>query len=330
VGDDGRAAERLSRLIDGYLSTQLLYVAAELRIPDALADAPLTAAELAGSVGADADVMRRVLRGLAADDVLEEHPDGRFGLTGIGNLLRDGVAGSLRGAALARGGLYYGALAGLLDATRAGGVPFERVKGTTLFDFLDAHPAESARFQGSMAARSEREAAAVVDAYDFRRFRSLVDVGGGSGVLLRAIVQVTPGLSATLFDRPEVVRESRLPAVGGDFFTELPAGADAYLLSRVIHNWSDGDAIAILRTCRRATRDDSTLLLVEAVLPERAADEPAAIRMDVHMLALLGGQERTAREFGALLASAGFRLTGSVATRAGVHVLEARPISQKM
>jgi hypothetical protein len=146
-------------------------------------------------------------------------------------------------------------------------------------------------------------------------------------VLLEAILEAAPEVSAVLFDRPEVVRDARLPADGGDFFVEVPAGADAYLLSRVIHNWSDADAVAILRTCRRAIPDEGTLLLVEMVLPECAVDDPAAVRMDVHMLTLLGGQERTADEFAGLLAAAGFRLDRVVGTTAGVHVLEARPVA---
>ncbi|WP_170309082.1 methyltransferase [Pseudonocardia hierapolitana] len=319
-------AARLARLTDGYVVTQLLWVAAELRIADALADGPRTAEELATQVGADAGVLRRVLRGLAAEEVLEDLPDGRFALTATGRLLRDGVEGSQRGAVLARGGLYYGALAGLLDAVRDGGVPFERVHGRTFFDHLDAHPAESARFQGSMAVRAAREAAAVVEAYDFRRFRTLVDVGGGTGVLLAAILRAAPGVSAVLFDRPEVVRDAQVPHVGGDFFAEVPAGAEAYVLSRVIHDWSDADAVAILRTVRRAIPDTGTLLLVEAVLPARAADDPAAVRMDVHILTLLGGQERTAAEFAVLLDAAGFRLDRVLPTGpgSGVHVLVAR------
>lgn len=318
---------RLARLTDGYVVTQLLWVAAELRIADALAGGPRTAEELADKVGADAVALRRVLRGLAAEEVFEELPGRRFGLTATGELLREGVEGSQRGAVLARGGLYYGALAGLLDAVRESGTPFERVHGTTFFQYLDAHPADSARFQGSMAVRAAREAAAVVEAYDFRRFRTLVDVGGGSGVLLREILRGAPQLSATLFDRPEVVRDAQLPAVGGDFFSEVPAGADAYVLSRVVHDWSDDEAVAILRTVRRAIPDRGTLLLVEAVLPERAADDPAAVRMDVHMLTLLGGQERTADEYAALLDVAGFRLARVLPTgpKSGVHVLVARP-----
>ena len=265
-----------------------------------------------------------MLRGLAAEQLLDELPGGRFGLTPAGALLVDGAPGSMRGAVLARGRLYYGALTGLLDAVRTGSTSsFELVHGESFFDHLAARPADSAAFQASMTTRSTREAAAVVAAYDFGRFRRLVDVGGGSGVLLAAILAAVPDLDGILFDRPEVAQTSTLSATGGDFFTEVPAGADAYLLSRVIHDWDDADAVRILRTCRRAMPVGAALLLVEAVLPERAVDDPAAIRMDLHMLALLRGRERTEAEYAALLDVAGFALTRVVPTGAGVHVLEA-------
>ena len=320
------AESRLARLADGFLATQLLYVAAELRLADALADQPRTAAELAEKVGADPGVLRRVLRGLAAEQVLDELPDGRFALAPSGELLREGVPGSLRGPVLARGGLYYGAMAGLLPSALGGGTPFDLVHGMTFFAYLDAHPERSATFQASMTARSAREAAAVVDAYDFRPFRTIVDVGGGKGGLLGAVLEAAPELAGVLFDRPEVVRDAGLPAVGGDFFVEVPAGADAYLLSRVIHDWDDADAVAILRTCRRAMAAWGRLLLVEAVLPDRAADQPAAVRMDLHMLNLLRGRERTAGEFAELLDAAGLELTDVIAAdkSTGLHVLEAR------
>jgi hypothetical protein len=318
-------ARDLARLVDGYLSTQLLYVAVALRLPDALRDGPGTAAELAETVGARPGPLHRVLRGLAADGVLDEHPDGRFALTPTGELLVDGAPGSQRGAVLARGTLYYAALAELLPAVRDGGTPFELLHGSTFFAHLATRPEQSSAFRASMAVRSTREADAVVAAYDFRGFRRLVDVGGGPGVLLDAILRASPGLDGLLFDRPEVVDASTLPAVAGDFFVAVPDGADAYLLSRVIHDWDDADAVAILRSCRRAMPADATLLLVEAVLPALARDDPDAVRMDLHMLALLHGRERTAAEYAALLTAAGLELTRVLPTGAGVSVLESRP-----
>jgi hypothetical protein len=331
-------AAQLARLMDGYLSTQLLYVAAELGVADALADGPRTSEDLAAALRVDPDALYRVLRGLAADGVLDELPGGRFGLTRLSDLLRDGEPGSQRGAVLARGRLYYRALDGLLGAVRAGGTPFARAHGTSFFEYLAAHPAEAADFQASMAGRSSQEATAVVAAYDFSGIHRLVDVGGGRGILLAAILAAAPSLSGVLFDRPEVVEQSRAwlattaadgrwDVVGGDFFEAVPAGGDAYLLSRVLHDWDDASALRILGSCRRAIPDRGRLLLVEAVLPERAADQTTAIRMDIHMLALVGGHERTATEYGALLAQAGFACTRVINTDspAGIAIIEAVP-----
>ncbi|MGR7027769.1 methyltransferase [Geodermatophilus sp. URMC 62] len=321
----GSAADRLARLADGYLATQLLHVAVALGVPDALADGPRDAGDLARELGAVPGPLHRVLRGLAAEDVLAETGGGRFALTDTGRLLCAGLPGSLRDWVAMRGRLYYDAAAGLLAAVQDGGTPFEAVHGRPFFAHLSAEPARLATFQAAMADRSAREAGAVVAAYDTGGFASVVDVGGGRGTLLRAVRERVPGADVVLFDLPEVVAGSDLPAVGGDFFAEVPAGADAYLLSRVLHDWDDGDALRVLRTCRAAMRPDSVLLVVEAVLPERAADDAAAVRMDLHMLLLLGGCERTAAGYGRLFADAGLRLTRDVPTDAGVHVLEARP-----
>lgn len=320
----GTPADRLARLADGYLVTQLLHVAVDLGLADVLGDGERDARELAAEVGADAAVLERVLRGLAAEGVLDERPGRRFALTELGGLLRAEHPESLHGPLLVRGRLYYGAMAGLPAAVRDGGTPFDAAHGRAFFAHLAAHPEDGVVFQAAMAARSRREAAAVVAAHDFSGVRSLVDVGGGSGVLLAAVLDAHPGVAGTLFDRPEVVERSGLPAVGGDFFTEVPAGADAYLLSRVVHDWDDDEALAILRTCRRAMLPSAVLLLVEALLPERAVDDPAAVRMDLHMLALLHGRERTRAEYEALLGAAGLRLT-AVVSAGGVHVMQARP-----
>ncbi|WP_232668744.1 acetylserotonin O-methyltransferase [Pseudonocardia sp. TRM90224] len=321
-------AERLSRLIDGYLSTQLLYVAAELCLADALVAGPCDAAELADTFAVDPDVLDRILRGLAADGVLDERPGRRFALAEMGELLREDHPRSLRGAVLARGRLYYPAMAELLRSAQQGRPPFDIAHGETFFAHLATRPVERAAFQASMTSRSKREADAVVAAYDFAAFTSIVDIGGGTGVLLAAIMESAPGIDGTLFDRPEVIDGAPMAGIGGDFFVDVPAGADAYVLSRVIHDWDDEAATTILRTCRRAMQESATLLLVEAILPDRAADDPAAIRMDLHMLTLLRGRERTRSEYEALLAAADLRLARVVPTgpTTGVHVVEARPV----
>ena len=251
----------LARLADGYLTTQLLYVAAKLGVADVLADGPRTGREIADAVGADPDALVRILRGLALDDVLAEEGGGRFALTAVGQGLRDGVPGSLRGALLARGELYWPAAAGLLRAVTEGGTAFEQVHGERFFEYLAGDRDREAAFQASMADRARREAADVVAAYDFADLGEIVDVGGGAGVLLAAILRATPGLRGMLVDRPEAVQrararladaglEDRSECVVGDFFDAIPVGADAYLLSRVIHDWDDEDARRILTTCR--------------------------------------------------------------------------------
>jgi len=290
--------------------------------------------------GAESNVLRRVLRGLVAEGVLDEHPDGRFALTSLGNCLYSDVSNSLRGAIIARGDIYYGAAAGPLEAVQRGGVPFEHAHGVGFFESLGQHPELGAEFQASMADRSRHEAAEVVAAYDFGSFGRLVGVGGGHGVLLAAILKAVPRLQAVLVDQPAVVERARehLKAAGladrcefiaGNFFTTVPQGGDAYVLSRVIHDWDDEAAVRILANCRRAMGQSNTLVLVEAVLPERARERPAAIRMDLHMLVLLHGRERTTAQYERLLGAADFWLRRVVPTHspAGISVIEAVPVA---
>ena len=322
---------RLLRLLDGYLTTQLLYVAAKLDIASVLADGPRTGTEIATAVGADRDALVRVMRGLVIEDVLAEDDDGRFSLTPVGACLT-----SLSGAAIARAEVYYEAAGALLDTVRGGGTAFERVHGERFFEHLGRNPAKDAAFEASMAGRAEQEAKDVVDAFDFGGIDHLVDVGGGRGVLLAEILGANPSLSGVLFDREAALPPARVnlqtaglgvrvECVAGDFFVSVPEGADAYVLSRVLHDWDDVDAARILATCRQAMRPDSRLLIVEAILPEHARDRPAAIRMDLHMLLLLGARERTEAEFAALLGGSGFSITGVVMTAspAGLGVVEA-------
>ena len=319
------------RLVDGFVTTQLLFVAAKLDLGALLAAGPRSGDDLAASTGADRDALTRVLRGLAAEDVLAEEADGSFSLTPVGECLVP-----LRGATIARGDVYYASAGGLLDAVLRGGTSFEHVHGAPFFDHLDRHPDLDAAFQGSMAGRAEQEARDVVATYDFSGLGRVVDVGGGPGVLLGAILSSAPGLEGVLMDREGVLPVARAhldsigvgeraECVGGDFFASVPAGADAYLLSRVLHDWDDDDAARILAVCRAAMDAGSRLLVVDAVLPERARDAPAVIRMDLHMLMLFGARERTEHELVRLVAGAGFEVRRVVSTGspAGLGVIEA-------
>ncbi len=330
-----RTHDDVAGLMDGYLRTQLLYVAARLRLADSLANGPQSAPELAAAVGAEPAALHRILRGLAVVGIVEE-AEGGFGLTDAGRSLQSGTAGSLRGAVLSRGDLYYHAASGLLKSVQSGGAAFRHVYGAEFFDHLAASPERLAAFQESMVARSEVEVTELMRTYDFSRFGHVVDVGGGFGVTLSALLAAHPNLRGTLFDRPEVVRtaEERLNAaglasrcriVGGDAFDAVPSGGDLYLLSRVIHDWTDEDAVRILRSCHAAMGSTATLVLVEAVIADRASDQPAAVVMDLHMLVLGLGKERTRDEFREVLARAGLELRRVIPTegRTGISVLEA-------
>ena len=276
-----------------------------------------------------------MLRGLVLEGVLAEEDGGRFALTAVGEWLRRDLSGSLRGPVVVRGELYYQAAAGLLAAVRHGGTAFEQVYGDRFFDYLARHPEQEAVFQGSMTGRAEQEAGDVVAAYDFggwpagrrrRRLRHPARDGapGGAG---------PPGRPG----RPAGGGGAGPPAAGGRRGRRaLPAGrrrllqlrpgrADAYLLSRVLHDWADEDARRLLAACRSAMTPASRLLVVEALLPEHAADQPAVIRMDLHMLVLLGARERTEAQYRGLLAETGFQVRRVVATGspAGLSVIEA-------
>ena len=332
--DNAASGWQLSRLMDGFMTTQLIYVAAKLGIADLLNDGPRTGDELAVEVGAQPQPLTRVLRDLAAVGVFAELKDGRFTLTELGDALR-----YMGGVAVARGEIYFHAAERLLDAVCDGGVPFELAHNVEFFDHLHSHPEQERVFQSAMSARSTNEARALVAVYDFTRFDRIVDIGGGQGVLLTTILEAARGATGVLFDRESVVAQarsaltdstvrSRLEFVGGDFFDHVPSGGDAYVLSRVLHDWDDYNAVRILQRCRAEMNQHAHLLIAETVLPRVAQDNPGAIRMDVLMLLLLRSRERTEQEFAALLDAAGLELmlvlpTGSAG---GLSLLEARPI----
>ena len=335
VGDVTDLQRRAAWLIDGFVFTQLCYVASDTGVFDQLAAGSRTSGELAAALDLDAGNLHRVLRGLAAEGVVVERGDHGFALSSLGE-----IVGRMQGAVRARGELYYAAATGLRDAVRDGGSAFEHHHGQPFFHYLGAEPEREAAFHASMATRAAAESAAVIDAYDFSTVRHVVDVGGGNGILLAAILQTVPHITGVLLDRSAVLPDaratlqgagvsSRAHCVAGDFFTDVPSGADTYMLSRVLHDWDDTDAVRILRTCRKRMPPNSRLLVVEAVLPERAADNPAVVLMDLHMLLLLGARERTLQEYADLLDHVDLEISRHIPTASpvGLAVIEARPRS---
>ena len=331
-----RALDRLSTLLGGYEVTQLLYVLAELRIPDLLAElGPSSAAELAERTGTHPSMLERVLRALVSLRVLGQEEDGRFALNSVSERLREDVPGSLRAVAVCYGRSWrWEAWGHLLESVRTGTTAFEHAHGVGIYEFLRDHPDAALDYNAHMAALAAERSRAVLNAYDFSDTRVLVDVGGGHGVFAETIVDAYPGLTAIVYDSPTTVAQGqrrlqatrtdgRIAFQGGDFFASVPTGGDTYTICNVLDDWQDEDAVAILRSCRQAMEDSARLLVIQDPLPtdERS---PVAI-FDISMMVLTGGRERTLEEYEALLDAAGFSLRRVVATETETCVLESVP-----
>lgn len=312
----------LRSLIAGFQISQALYVLATLRIPDLLAEGPRTADDLADAVGSDRDALRRLLRAVAGSGVVTALDDGAFALTELGSTLRTDVPGSMHAFAAYVGRPYHwNAWAELLGSVHTGQPAFRRLHGKTAWEYRAEHPEESELFDDWMTAQTTFVDVAVLEGYDFGQFQHLVDVGGGRGAFLRAFLARHPGARATLFDQAHVVAGvDDLETVAGSFFDVVPSGGDAYVLKSIIHDWDDDAAVSILRACRAALVDDARLLLIERDLDR----DPVAPWMDIQMLVMLGGRERTEQEYAGLLRAAGLEYVGSVGAGAGFCVFEAR------
>jgi SAM-dependent methyltransferase len=326
------AVARMRGMVNGYQVSHALSVAASLGLSDLLADGPRTAAELAASAGAHEPTLRRLLRALATVGVYELRDDGRYALTELGATLRSDVPGSVAGWAQFVGRPSYVQAWGALEqSVRTGGNAFASVHGTSIWQYRAARPAEQAVFDRAMASLSAPVVDAVARAYDFGRFGTVVDVGGGRGHQLAAILARHPGVRGVLFDQPEALVEAALGegvrVVGGDFFAAVPEGGDAYLLKAVLHDWPDDESVAILRSCRRAMAPTGVVLIVEQLL-DLAPDPVRTAFSDLNMLVAPGGRERELAEYGSLFTAAGFSLGRAVPTGTDVFVIEASPPSQ--
>jgi len=323
--------DELRRLLAGYQVSQAVHVAAVLGIADLLADGPRTSDELAEETGADPDALFRLLRALVVVEIVEADGDRTFSLGRLGQGLRSDAPDSIAGwAAFVGRKFYWDAWGHLIDSVRTGENAFRIAHGTSVWEHRERHPDDSVAFDRAMAAVTRRVIRPLLDAYDFGRFGTIVDVGGGNGALLGAIVERHPSVKGVLFDQPHVVSgadpevAARCTVVGGDFFEEVPAGGDAYVLKWIVHDWEDEEARAILRVCRSAMADDATLLVIERVL-EGPNDEPFSRFSDLNMLVGPGGRERTLDEYERLLADSGFALVGCHPTASDFCVIEAEP-----
>jgi len=329
-----RPSLALRRLINGFQISQAIHVAATLGVADLLRDGPRSSTDLAVLARADPDALRRVLSALAAVDVLHEDNNGEFSLTDIGRCLCDDAPEPLGPwAAYVGDPHYWQAWGDLLHTVRTGENAFSNVHGVDTWTYRANRPDLGDLFNRAMAANSMREQASILGAYDFSAFEMIVDVGGGNGTLLAAILARNPGAMGLVFDQPHVVSgasnvldaagvANRCTAVGGSFFDEIPTGGSAYLLKSIIHDWADREAAAILASCRRAMSTGTCLLVIERELGG-PNENPDAKFMDITMMVAPGGRERSHDEYQKLLESNGFRLNRVVFTGTGPAIFEA-------
>jgi hypothetical protein len=323
-------------LIMGKWVAQALYVAAKLGIADLLKDGPRPCDELARANQVDTSSLYRILRALASVGVFAEEGDRRFALTPMAECLRSDVPGSLRSMAIMGGEEWHWRPWGdILASVKTGERAFDRLYGSGLFEYLGQDPGAAAVFDGAMTGWSGQTASAVAAAYDFSGIGTLVDVGGGQGKLIATLLKANPGMKGILYDLPQVMdgaREAlasegvadRCRAVGGSFFEEVPEGGDAYVLRHIIHDWADEPATTILANCRRAMGGAGRILLLEMVIPP-GNDPDLGKKLDLEMLVMAGGRERTEAEYRDLLSAAGFRLERIVPTPSPLSVIEGRP-----
>lgn len=337
---DLASAGAMTRLITAGWAARLVHTATELGIPDHLGE-PRDAAFLAAATASHTPSLARLLRALAAIGVLQEGEDRTYTLTPLGATLRSGVPGSMRSWVLLCFGEDQGrAWEVLTHAVRTGEHAYRHIHGTDKWTRLAAHPEAARLFDEAMQGLTQGANGALIAHYPFGNHRWIVDVGGGNGALLLPVLARHPGLRATVFDLPHVAEAAReriaeaglsdrCEAVGGDAFLAVPAGADAYVLKSVIHDWEDAEALAILRSCRAAMTEHSRILLIERVLPERIDPSdpltPGRFIHDINMMLNPGGRERTEAEFGDLLARAGLRLTRVVSMPCPQSVIEVDP-----
>jgi hypothetical protein len=325
---------QLQHMIMGFRTTQLLHVAARLGIADLLEGGPRSVESLAASCGCRAQELYRVLRALSNLEIVRELADGRFELASLGEHLRTRSEGSLHAMAALYGERWiWNAYGNLLHSVRTGEPAFDAVHGQRFFDYLQRDDIAARSFNAAMTSYSAQEISAVTAAYDFSRFHAIADIGGGHGSLLAAMLRASRTARGILFDLPAVcagagptLAESgvgdRVSVVSGDFFVEVPRGAQLYVLKSIIHDWDDDSALHILANCRAAMAPDGRVLLIERLIGE-PNDAGEAKLFDISMLAMLGGRERTVSEYRALLESAGLRMIRTLATASPHSLIEA-------
>ena len=330
--DDPAERARLTELITACWSTQVIHVAVRLGLPDRLAAGPAQAGALAEQTGSHPGALFRLLRAMEVLGLVRRLDGDRFELTPMGRLLGADAEGSIRGMAMHWGERLWGALS-QLDQSVQTGRPW-KASGLAGFQQMAHDPAQMVMFHQSMTDQTGPVARAILGAYDFSRFRSVMDVGGSYGALLAAVLKAHPALKGSVYDLADLAAASRAYLEGagvsdraafngGDFFQSVPAGADAYMLKMIIHDWDDAQAQAILSRCREAADGDGVVLVMERIVPAQVGpSDLTTIRGDMLMLTAAGGMERTEQEYRSLFSASGLSLRTIYPTASGFSVME--------
>ncbi len=324
------------QMISGFWISRALYIVAKLGIADHLAGGPKSAEEIAAGTDTHAGAIYRIMRALSSVGVFTQDADRRFGLTPLGSTLRTDAPGSLRAfATVELGEEHFPAWGELMYSVKTGEIAFDKTFGMPIWEFYAQNPENGRTFDDAMTSMTLATEEAILANYDASGISKLVDIAGGHGSLLAALLKANPGMKGVLFDLPDVTDgakkrmeakglSDRCEVVAGNFFEAVPEGADAYMLKWIIHDWNDERSIAILKNIRRAIAEGGRLLLVEAVLP--TGSEPHFGKfIDLNMLVMTGGRERTEEEYRALLEKAGFRLTKIIPTESPMSIIEGAP-----
>ena len=317
----------LTQIAGGYCLARSLHVVADLGVADALDETPRTPADLAASVSAHPEALSRVLRLLAAHGVFEMQGD-TFRQSPTSRLLRTDHPQSMRAFAQMFGLPIFWATFEAMEHSVRTGLPAPKVFPEGFWAYLAQRPEAGRVFNAAMGAKAHGAVAGILASYTFSGFGAIGDIGGGNGHLLRAILDAVPNARGVLFELPQVIEEAtgiaseRLTLQPGDFFRDALPSCDAYLLMEIVHDWGDEEAVAILQAIRRAAAPNAKLLLIETIVPDAPGPDWSKM-LDIHMLTLLGGRQRTQQEYAALLAQSGFRFQREIDTGAGISILEA-------
>jgi len=315
---------QMMQRITGFWISCSIYTAAKLNIADLLAKNPQTAEQLAAQTNTHAPSLYRLLRALASEGIFTEDQNGAFSNTPLGDTLQDGVPGSMKAMVLAQLGDHFKAWGNLEYSVKTGGIAFDNVEGKTVWEYYEENEEDGINFMKAMSGLTGAVIKHVLPAYNFSQFKSMVDIGGGNGALMMALLDASPDAKGIVFDEEYVINETqkiisdkgygdRCSAQSGNFFESVPENADVYTMKLILHDWNDDKSIQILTNISSAMNTESKLLIFDAVIPGANLPHPGKF-LDLNMLAMTGGKERTEEEFAALLEQSGLKITQVIPT----------------